>query len=275
MKRSYLLLLPLVAAGTLSAQGVMVAPHAVIIQHTTRSGAITLYNPNPEPAEVEISTLFGYPVTDSAGQYQLEVIAEPDSTMPSAADWLQAFPRRTRLAPRQRQTVRILGRPPAGLPDGEYWARLVVSAKGGQVPVANVPDSGEIKVGLTLEVRTIIPVQYRKGQTTTGVALGPIRTSVQGDSLTVRVPMTRTGNAAYIGTLRAALIDSAGRKVSSTEGPLAVYYRLTPGYTLPVAGLAPGNYMLHLELVTEREDLDNDRLLAVPVQRDSIQVRLP
>ncbi|MGH7658259.1 MAG: hypothetical protein ACREL6_08485, partial [Gemmatimonadales bacterium] len=259
----------------LAAQGVMVAPHAVIIQHSTRSGAITLYNPNTGPAEVEISTLFGYPVTDSAGQYRLEVVAEPDSTMPSAAGWLQAFPRRTRLAPLQRQTVRILGRPPAGLPDGEYWARLVISARGGQVPIANAPDSGDIKVGLTLEVRTIIPVQYRKGRPTTGVALGAISTSREGDSLRVRIPMTRVGNAAYIGTLRAALIDSAGREVSSGSGPLAVYYSLAPDYMLPVAGLPSGPYMLHVELSTEREDLGSDQLLPVPVQRDSIQVRLP
>ena len=42
--------------GLLAAQGVMIAPHAVFIDHRVRSGSVLLYNPNTEPAEVTIST---------------------------------------------------------------------------------------------------------------------------------------------------------------------------------------------------------------------------
>lgn len=274
MKRAILSTLLLLPAPLLG-QGVMVAPHAVVIQHASRSGSVTLYNPNPEPAEVSISLLYGYPVTDSAGQYRLEIVDAPDSAAPSAAGWLQAFPRRTRLGPLERQTVRILGRPPAGLPDGEYWARMVVSARGGQVPIGGVEDTTTIKVGLTLEVRTVIPVQYRKGKPTTGLELGALDVTRTGDTLAVTVPMRRTGNASYIGMLRAVLEDSAGHTVARTEGPLAVYFDLAPRYALPVAGLPAGSYRLKVALDNERDDLAADQLIHGPAVRDSVEVRLP
>ncbi|MGH7704181.1 MAG: hypothetical protein ACREMO_13890, partial [Gemmatimonadales bacterium] len=116
------MLLLIAAPRLLPAQGVLVAPHVIYLDHRTRSGSITLYNPGDGPVEISISTLFGYPVSDSTGGFQLRTVDDPDSTLPSAAKWIQAFPRRLTLGPRERQTVRLLGRPPASLLDGEYWA---------------------------------------------------------------------------------------------------------------------------------------------------------
>src|SRR5439155_1564746 len=161
------LLLPLVlafgAGAPLAAQGVLVAPHAIYIDHARRSGTVTLYNPNRDAAEVTISTAFGYPVTDSLGHFALRTVDQPDSTLPSAAAWVQAFPRRLTIAPLQRQTVRLLATPPAGLPDGEYWARLIISARGGRLPVAGVGDTAAVRVQLNLVVNTNIGLAYRKG----------------------------------------------------------------------------------------------------------------
>jgi hypothetical protein len=57
-----------------AAQGVVVAPHAVFIDHRTRSGSVLLYNPNTEPAEVTISLIYGVPVTDSLGDIKLDTV---------------------------------------------------------------------------------------------------------------------------------------------------------------------------------------------------------
>ena len=110
-----------IAAAPARAQGVLVAPQAVFVDHRTRSGAIELYNPGTEPAEVTVSALFGYPVTDSLGRTTLYTTTAPDSSAPSAAAWVSAFPRRLTLAPRQRQTVRLLVRPPQNLPDADSY----------------------------------------------------------------------------------------------------------------------------------------------------------
>ena len=182
LRPCYLTLVAALAIPTATqAQGVLVAPHAVVIDDRTRSGSLSLYNPGDEPAEVSLSTFFGYPVTDSAGEFDLRTVDRPDATMPSAAGWLEAFPKRMVLQPKERQTVRLLARPPVGLADGEYWARLVVAAKGGTVPVTGVEDSSGISIGLNLEVRTVLPLQYRKGLVATSVRTSGLSAAVEGD----------------------------------------------------------------------------------------------
>jgi hypothetical protein len=258
------------------AQGVLVAPHAIVIDHRTRSGSVSLYNPGDEPAEVTLSTFFGYPVTDSAGEFELKTVERPDPAMPSAAAWIEAFPKRMLLEPRERQTVRLLARPPARLPDGEYWARLVVAAKGGTVPVSGGNDSLGITIGLNLEVRTVLPLQYRKGAVATSVRLSGLAAAVEGDSLAVRLRLVRMGTAAFLGTIRGALADSAGRTVTTFTSPLAVYYEMEPRLTAALPGsLPPGRYRLRVEVAAERPDLAPEVLLPARPVRDSLEVRLP
>lgn len=269
------LLLALGAAPCLAGQGVLVAPHAVYIDHARRSGTVTLYNPNPDPAEVTISTAFGYPVTDSLGQFALRTVDEPDSTLPSAAAWVQAFPRRLTIGSRERQTVRLLATPPAGLPDGEYWARLIISARGGKLPVGGVADTSAVRVELNLVVNTNIGLAYRKGPLATGVALSKLRARTLRDSIEVWSRLERRGTAAYVGTVRAVLVDTAGRARSTLSAPIGVYFVMEPRYALPTIGLPPGRYWLRYELVTEREDLDPAVVLRAAAVRDSLEVRLP
>jgi hypothetical protein len=263
------------AAGAATGQGVMIAPTAVFIDHGSRSGSVLLYNPNSEPTEVTISVIFGYPATDSAGNIYLRT---PDSTgaaLPSAAGWLQPFPRRLTVMPLERQTVRLLARPPASLPDGEYWARLVIAAKGGQVPVSGVPDTAQIQVGLSLEVRSLIGVYYRKGAPTTGVRIAGLRAALVADTLEVRAELTRTGTAAFLGTARGQLVDSAGAVRAEFRAPIAAYYSIVPRFTTFAGILPPGRYRFRLTVEAGREDIDARHRLLAPAVSDSVEVRVP
>lgn len=276
MRRALGLLAALGLGGTaLDAQGVMVAPHAVYIDHRVRSGSVLLYNPGTEPVEVTISTLFGYPVTDSSGAIALRTVDAPDSTLPSALGWMQAFPRRLTVAPLERQTVRLLARPPAGLADGEYWVRLVIAAKAGLVPITGLSDTTGIQVGLTLEVRTVIGIAYRKGAVRTGVALSNVRAQLVGDTLVTWSRLVRQGNAAYVGTVRGTLVDTTGAARASFTSPLGVYFTLEPRIASVVGKLPRGRYWLRYEVATEREDLDPRVVLPAPAVRDSVQVVVP
>ena len=270
----YLFALALAAPGALAAQGVLVAPHGIFMDHRARTGSFELYNPNPHPAEVSISTLFGYPVTDSLGGVTLWTTEAPDSSQPSAAGWIEPYPRRLMLRPFERQRVRLLARPPAGLPDGEYWTRLVIATKAGRIPVDGVPDTSAIRVGVTLEMRTIVAAFYRKGAVRTGVALSDVRADVAGDSLVVRARLTRQGNAAFLGTARGTLVDSTGRKVAAFASHLGVYYALEPRFTATVRSVPPARYTLRLEVAADRDDLAREALLRTPVVRDSAEVRV-
>jgi hypothetical protein len=270
----YLLALSAVTATSAMghAQGVLVAPHGIFIDHRVRTGSFELYNPNPQSVEVSVSTLFGYPVTDSLGRLSLRTTASPDSTEPSAAAWIEAYPRRLMLRPLERQRVRLLARPPAGLPDGEYWTRLVVAAKGGRLSVAGVPDTSGIQIGLTLEMRTVVAVFYRKGAVRTGIVLSDVRGDILGDSLVVRARLTRQGNAAFIGTVRGRLVDDAGRQVAAFTSQLGVYYAMEPRFTTPVGPLRTARYTLRLDVASERDDLARESLLHASTVRDSALV---
>jgi P pilus assembly chaperone PapD len=270
------LLLAALTVSTLAAQGVVVAPHTVFIDHRARSGEVQLFNPGNDPVEVSVGIFFGYPVSDSTGGFELRSIEAPDSSMPSAAGWIQAFPRIITLGPKETQVVRLLARPPAGLRDGEYWARLTVSARG-QAPVATAPaDSTGVSVGLNLEVRTVIPLLYRKGVVATGIKLDGLSLGRGlGDSLEVKAHLTRSGNSAFLGVIRAAIVDSTGTNLATLTSPIAVYYEMSPRIRVAMPPLNPGRYRLRIEVASDRSDLQPKDILPVIPVRDSLEVRLP
>lgn len=270
-----LLLASALVPGALAAQGVLIAPTAIFIDARTRTASLMIVNPNERAAEVEIGTLFGYPVTDSAGQLTLRTVETPDSTMPSAAAWIRPFPRRMTLAPHVQQTVRLLVSPPPGTPDGEYWARLIVTARGGQLPLTERGDSSGVHVGLSVEVRTILPILYRKGRQQSGVALSDITTERRGDSLLVRAHLERSGTAVPLGTARGELVDSTGTVRASFSSPVSVYVAIDPRFALPLEGVAPGRYQLRLELAPGRADLAPEVVVPFQAVRDSVSVSLP
>lgn len=254
------------------AQSLMVASPAVMIDGRTRTGLIVLINDGITPLEITISTFYGYPVTDSLGQMYLRTFTELDDTMPSAASWVESFPRRLRMEPKSRATVRLLVTQPADRPPGEYWARVMIATKAGVVPVGGLPDSTGIQATLNIEVRSVVGLFYRVGSVTTGVAVDDLRGAAQGDSLIGRVKLTRQGNAAFVGSIRAQLRDAGGQVRAEQLLPLGVYYTLEPRFALPVRGLPPGRYALSVEALSSRPDLPSSLLLPTMPVRKSIEV---
>jgi P pilus assembly chaperone PapD len=274
-RTGWLALAVLCGTSRLPAQGVMVAPKAVFMSSGGGSGTVTLLNPGIDPVEVTVSVFYGYTATDSSGQLRLVTIDHPDTTQPSAAGWLQAFPRRLTLGPRDQQVVRLLATPPAGLADGEYWARLAFTAKAGEVPVTGVSDSANIKVGLTLQIQQVIGLHYRKGQVRTGLALTGLEAVRQGDSVIVHASLERQGNAAYLGTVHAVVVGSNGEPVGEGRVPITVFFANRPRWAVSIAGAPADQYRLRLDITTQREDLERRVMLQSPAVRDSTAVRNP
>ncbi len=267
----FLLLLP----GVLAAQGVLVAPTSIFVDSRARTATLLLVNPNDQAIEVELSTTYGYAVTDSTGKFQPWFTDSPDSTAPNAAPWIRIFPRRASLAPKAQQVVRLLISPPAGLPAGEYWARLVVLARGGQLAVSAPSDSSAVTIGLPMQVRTILPVLYRNGQVETGAVLDRLRTRVEADSLVLQGQITRTGNAALLATVRGTLTDSAGVLRGHFSLPVSVYAPIEPRFTVPMDSLPAGRYLLQMEVTPGRPDLPAEALLPFRAARDSLSLIVP
>ena len=256
------------------AQAILVAPQSVVLSSRERMGTVELYNPSSRAAEVTIHAVYGHPTTTVDGDLTLAIVEQPDSTQPSAAGFVDAFPRRLILAPNQRQTVRLLARPPAGLPEGEYWARLVIAARDAEAPAAQTDSTG-VSVGLTFEVRTIIAVNYRNGAQRTGVQLGDLSALSRPDSLVIRAPMQRTGTAAWIGMTVVRLLDAQGAVVATQALQTAVYQSISPRFAFDRRALPPGQYRISVDMSTDRPDVTQSTLLRAPPQHAETTVTIP
>ncbi len=268
-------LLALALPAHVTAQAILVAPQGVVLSNRDRTGSVELYNPSSRASEVTIRAVYGHPTTTADGDLTLAIVEQPDSTEPSAAGFVDAFPRRLVLQPNQRQTVRLLARPPVGLADGEYWARLVISAKDAEESANTARDSTVMSVGLTLEVRTIIAVNYRNGAQRTGVQLGELTATATADSLVVRAPMQRTGTAAWIGMTTVRLLDASGAIVASQMMQTAVYQSIVPRFAFDRKALVPGQYRISIDMSTDRPDVTQSTLLKAPPQHGETTVTVP
>ncbi len=263
------------SSATVHAQSVAIAPQVLVVDAKTRTVAITLVNSGDKPAEVTFGTLYGYPVTDSAGKMSLQTFETVSDTAPSAMSWMQVLPQRFRLDAGAQRVVRLIASPPPGLSPQEYWARLVVSAKGGRVQVQSKQAAEGINIGLDLEVRSILPIFYRHGNLATGLVIDTPSAVVQGDSVVVRAKMTRTGNAAFIGTVFVKLRDRGGRVVAQTMLPTGIYYTFEPRISLPVAGVPAGTYELQVSAETGRPDVPDALIVRGPPARNATAIVIP
>jgi hypothetical protein len=242
---------------------VSVSPMAVYMGDRERTGTMTLYNPGSRPEEITIEFAFGYPQTDAEGNLQVPLSPEAPAGEPSAVPWLSAFPRRLVLEPGQRQVVRVLARPPADLPEGEYWARALVSSRGGQAPIES--RQGNVEVQIEVETLIVVAVNYRNGDMTTGVRVTGSEASVVGDSLVTRIALERSGNAAFLGRLLIEALDADGEVVAETEQVVAVYRTLSPRLVLVTPADGPRPVTVRYTLDTERSDLPPGG--ALPMER--------
>jgi len=245
--------LALAAGVARPAHAVSVSPTALYIDSRTRTGVLTLYNPGSLPEEVTIDFSYGFPQADSVGNVTVALTKEPAPGEPSALAWMRAFPRRLLLQPGQRQVVRVLVEPPAGLADGEYWARLLISSRGGQPPIEQT--QGDIRLQLNVQTTLVMAANYRKGDLRTGVNVTAASARRTADGVQLQVDLARTGNAAFLGRMRAELLDARGAVLSTLYDDVAVYRTMRRRLVFPVAAgaAAPAEVRIHID--TEREDL--------------------
>lgn len=253
-------------------EAVLVAPHAVFMDHRTRTGELHLHNTGTRPEEITVELTFGYPAADSTGRVQVLLTDTPDSTEPSAAGWVRAFPKRLVLGPGERQVVRLLATPPAGLADGEYWSRIVVTSRAGQTE-ARTADSA-ISTGIDIELRTVLSLLYRKGAVSTTIRPDSLRAAIEGDSLVVTARMERGGNGAFIGNALVTLADSAGAPLGEWVRAIAVYRSDTRRFALPLDSIPTSAQWVRLELNTDRDDVDRRDLLQLIPVRDSVRLEV-
>ncbi|HXV86946.1 MAG TPA: hypothetical protein VD793_09615 [Gemmatimonadales bacterium] len=254
-------------------EAIFVSPTAVFMTHRSPSAQVTVGNTGDRPEEAEIELQFGFPDTDSTGTPFVRLIEFPGPQFPSAAAWIRPFPRRVRLEPGDRQVVRLLATPPADLPDGEYWSRMIVTGRGASLPIVSTDSA--VQAGVSLEIRLVTSIVFRKGTVTTGITVSDLTAEPTGDSLVVWARFTRLGTGAYLGTATFEAVNAGGVTERSWPSVMAVYYPQHRRFNLPLGGLAAGQYRLRLTLTSERSDLDRGQALPAPTVTDSVAFAVP
>lgn len=241
--------------------GVGVDPHLVVLSAAHPAGEITVLNPRAMRAEFSVDLRFGFATTDSTGNLRVELSDGPDSA--SASGWVAPYPRTFTLRGGATRTVRFLARPPAGLADGEYWARITIHSHD-ETPLAirDVTSTASSAATIAMETATVIPLFYRNGTVSTGITIGPVEATRRGDSVHVRAPVVRTGNGAFIGVARISVRGADGREIAAAERQLAVYRSMRPHWTiaLPHDTLTAGCSVV-IRFSTDRRDVPRGALL--------------
>jgi P pilus assembly chaperone PapD len=262
--------LVLILLGAREAAAVSVSPTALYIDSRTRTGVLTLHNPGTLPEEVTIDFAYGYPQSDTAGNIAVAVTREPAAGEPSAMGWMRAFPRRLLLQPGQRQVVRVMVEPPAGLAEGEYWARVLITSKGGQPPIEQA--QGDQVLHLEVQTTLVMAANYRNGDVRTGVSVASAAARRTGTEVQLQLDLERTGNAAFLGSLRADLLDARGNVVGSAFDDLAVYRTMRRRLAIAVPEGTAGPLQLRMTINTERDDLPAGGALPAPPLTQTVPV---
>lgn len=272
LARALLLGALLAVFGAGEAAAVSVSPNALYIDQRTRSGTLTLFNPGNLPEEITLSFAFGYPRSDAEGRITVPLDSVAPAGEPSVLPWVRAFPRRLRLEPGQRQVVRVLVSPPAGLADGEYWGRIRIHAAGGQPPIEQTLDNN-VRTSVSVAMEIVAPVNYRSGTVSTGVRVKDraVRATPEGPELVL--DLEREGNAAFIGQVRAQLVAPDGRVVAEATDGIAVYRGLRKVIRIPLPQPRPlAGHRVVFTLDTDRTDLPQESLVPATAVTETLPI---
>ena len=254
------------------AHAVTVSPTAVYITSRNPSALLTLINTGSRAEEIELSIGFGYPVSDTAGVLRVDIVETAASGEPSLTTYLRVFPRRLVLQPGQRQVVRVMVSMPAGAADGEYWGRVLVKSRGGEPPIEQT--QGDVKMQLSLETTFATAVFFHKGDVKTGISVPTATATRLPDGAELTIDLKREGNSAFLGRVRAELVNASGATVAEVEDVVAVYRELRRRFLVRTpAPLPAGTYTVRYLVDTERPDLPPQGPTKTVATRGTVEVR--
>jgi hypothetical protein len=234
----------------LSYSQVTVAPVTVHLDDHNKNGYILVRNnSNSSPWEVNIEMKFGYPKSDSLGNTFIYFPENVNENDPSAVNWVNFYPRKFIIKPLEEQKIRIAAKP-KNLKEGEFWGRPVITSRA--VNTEDTLNKENIKVGIGLEFKTVIALNYRRGKVSTGINIENFTGEYKDRKFILFVKLKREGNAAYIGNLILRIFNNKGDKIKQVSQDISVYYDLFKKVEIDYPDLKSGKYTAEVEMNTDR-----------------------
>jgi len=178
----------------------LVAPTRIVLDG--RKGAeVILNNIGDEPATYRVSVVFRR-MTEDGGLADVEA---PDANDKAAEDMIVYQPRKVVLPPRQPQSIRIVARPPQGLPDGEYRVHMLFRAIPPAIPVAAAAANDQVK-GIHFQLTPVygvtIPVIVRLGNLQATAGIANVHLEKKDGKQAVALDLSRSGARSTYGEVR-------------------------------------------------------------------------
>jgi hypothetical protein len=195
----------------------LVAPTRIILDGG-RGAEIVLNNIGDEPATYRISTEFRRMNPDGS----LADVTTPTDRDKAAEDMIIFAPRRVTLAPNEPQSIRIVARPPQGLPDGEYRVHLLFRAIPPATPVTKPADAPK---GLSFKLIPVygvtIPIIVRLGNLDVQAGITNVHLDKKDGKPVVALDLTRTGARSTFGEVR--VLKPGVKDPIADQNAVAVY----------------------------------------------------
>ncbi len=270
-----LLLLGLTSLTSLLQAQVMVTPTMIFMDDRTGVGEVYLYNTSDTPREVTISVKFAYVGSDASGNMEMIYDDKENKATYGLDDLIRVFPRQLILPSNASQTIQLMVMPLRDMKDSVYWTRLIISAVQVTADIEN-PEERAIGAQISYVLRQNIPVFYLKGSPTTGVTIQDVRTEVRRNGIDLFSEVTVKGNAPFIGSINARLLDKRGRELTTGYTPTSIYFKGLRSLFIPKPeeGIAPGTYNLEISYETHRRDVNRNNLIQAEPVRHTVQVAI-
>jgi hypothetical protein len=247
----------------------MLHPTRIVFDKNQRAAQIELINNGTQAATYRIS-IVNRRMTE-AGQFEVAETPAPDEHFADAM--LRFSPRQVTLPPGTAQTVRVMLRKPADLPEGEYRSHLQFDKQADPDGVTSIDRQGGAGIGVVLNalVGASVPVIVRHGATAAQVTLSGLTLGVgAANEPLLHVRFERTGNASVYGDLNVTFTPQGGQPRTLAQiGGIAVY---TPNRVrqaaLPLQAPAGSRLAHGLLSVTFRERAEAGGALLAQAQLD-------
>ncbi len=265
-KNAVLILIFSLSCTVLFAQ-LSISPPYVSVDGKSGVGNIYITNNSEVPQEVEISFAFGYPGSDSDGNIVMNYTDSAAYKQYAMDPVVRAFPRTFILQANQQRTIRVQVKPSPEMKDGFYFTRAKILGKPQTADVSK-PTPGGISTTIKFNFEQVIPAFYKRGKVTTGLKIEKID-AVQKDSLLgVIAEVTRLGDAPFIGSMIAKLIDTKGNVVANAQSSTNAYFKVFRRLDINITKVIGGNYKLEVSFETKRGDMAiSDLVQAEPVKQ--------
>jgi P pilus assembly chaperone PapD len=246
--RLFLLAVFLIASPQAMARnaGLLLSPTRVIFEGTDRFAAVTLRNNGDGVGRYKIELVDT--IMDENGGIKVREDGAKDEF--SAMDMVSLSPRSMTLKPDESQTVRILIKNKADLPDGEYRSHLQVRMTENDLDLeTNKPSTEGANVVLKPKLTTVIPLIVRKGKTSYDVKIDDAMLEIGGGDgkqvPEVKVSMSFSGNRSVLGDVKVTHVAADGKETQLVFFRGVAIYRGVAKRNQRVAATVPDGVNIH------------------------------